>query len=90
MELKSVRTRFYRVKSGQTAEEIERELSIPLSEVFAGMIIPLKKYEVYVAEPFDDYLSVSKKFSIGEEELKSANLNRPIYPTAKVYIPQSL
>ncbi len=81
--------RYFRVKSGQTAADIERELKIPVrSGVFAGQIVRAdKKCRVYVVKAGDTYRSVCLKEGVDEEVLKEINFSAPLYPTKKLYIP---
>ncbi len=81
-------SRFFKVKHGQSGGEVERALSLPVSDVFAGKIIergqPLVPYTV---KPLESYKSLAEKFGLTEEELKSINLSRPLYPTCRLYVP---
>lgn len=82
--------KFYRVKRGQEARDIEREFNIPIKfSVFSGMIIEIdnNSYTQYIAELGDTYESISKKFNVQKCTLEQVNNNTPIYPTEIIFIP---
>lgn len=87
VQLKTEKSRFYRVKKGQTASLIEKTLNIPAGCAFAGAIIPLRDFSQYTVQPFDTYASIAASLGIEEERLKEANGNRPLYPSRKIFIP---
>lgn len=78
----------YRVKRGQTKGEIEGELSTPVNECFEGAVIPVTRCLVHAVAPFETYGGIAAKYGVGEEELKSFNGNRPLYPSSRVFIPK--
>lgn len=81
--------RYFRVKSGQSVSDIERELEIPLcGAIFSGRILRAdKKCRIYTVKAGDTYRSVCLKEGIDEQTLKELNSNAPLYPTKKLYIP---
>lgn len=81
--------RYFRVKSGQTSGEIERELQIPVPNgSFCGQILRAdKKCRVYTVKVGDTYRSVCLKEGVDEDTLKELNFGAPLYPTKKLYIP---
>ena len=81
--------RFFRVKRGQTGEEIQKELQIPApNSPFGGQILRAdKKCRVYTVKAGDTYRSVCRKEGVSEDELKELNFSAPLYPTKKLYIP---
>ena len=81
--------RYFRVKSGQTKSEIEKELQIPVpGAIFDGRILRAdKKCRIYVVKVGDTYSSVCLKEGVDEETLKELNSGAPLYPTKKLYIP---
>ena len=81
--------KYFRVKSGQSVSDIERELEIPVSgAIYGGRILRAdKKCRIYSVKVGDTYRSVSLKEGVDEETLKEFNSNAPIYPTKKLYIP---
>ena len=81
--------RYFRVKSGQSKSEIERELQIPVPNgLSCGQILSAdKKFRVYTVKAGDSYRSVCLKEGVDEEILKEANFSAPLYPTKKLYIP---
>ncbi len=84
------RSRYFRIKKGQCAAEIESVLSTPVTgTAFAGKIIPVaeKNLKRYVAEVGDTYRTIALKFGADEEQLKKTNNFKPVYPTCKVFVP---
>ncbi len=83
------RSRYFRVKRGQSGRDIENTLLIPAADAFAGAIISGEgDYELYVARPGDSYKSVAERFGVSGEELKILNRGRPVYPTCRLFIPR--
>jgi len=80
---------YFRVKDGQTAEEIERVLSVPVSgEVFSGRIIVTEgNYAIHTARAGEGYKTIAARYGVDEEELKRINSFKTIYPTCSVLIP---
>lgn len=84
------KSRFYRIKGGQSAASVESALCVPVAEeAFAGRIIPVPsvRFTIYTAEVGDTYKRVAEKFSVEESELKTLNGNLPVYPTARIFVP---
>ena len=84
------RSKYFRVKRGQSAEEVESELKTPVQgAVFAGRIIEVAdgNFERYAAQVGDTYRTIALKFGADEEELKKTNGFRPVYPTCKLFVP---
>ena len=86
--LKLDKRTYYRVKSGQTAAEVEKTLKIPAPSAFAGQILTVCDCVVHVAEPFETYRSIAEKFGVEEQRLKNFNGCRPLYPSRKIFIPR--
>lgn len=83
------RSRFFRVKRGQSDRDIENTLSVPARGAFVGAILSCKgEYILYVAGPVDSYKSVAEKFGVSGEELKNINGYRTVYPTCRLFIPR--
>ena len=87
--LVTAKCKFFRVKRGQSGEEIEAALKKPVPpDAFGGKIIETDgEYTVYEARPFDSYKTVAERFGIAEKELEEANFSRIIYPTRKLFVP---
>ena len=81
------RSKFYRVKRGQTAKQIEKVLSVPANSCFDGAVIVVENCSEYSVQPFETYSSVAAKLRVQEDILKNFNGNRPLYPSCKIYIP---
>ena len=89
-ELKLSRPPFYRVKRGQTAEDISRAFGCPFAgEVFCGAIValPRGKFSVYTADVGDSFASLAAKYGCTEEELASINGGGVVYPTRSLFVP---
>lgn len=87
-QLEFEKNRFYRIKRGQTAEEAEKTLCRPVSECFAGEIIPAAECEKYAVKPFETYASIAAAHGVDETELSLFNFCRPLYPTRIIFIPK--
>ena len=75
------RSKYFRVKRGQSAEELESELKTPVSgAVFAGRIIEVApgNFQRYAAQVGDTYGTIALKFGAGF---------KPVYPTCKLFVP---
>lgn len=84
------RSRYFRVKRGQSAADVERQLKTPVSgAAFAGRIIKVAdgNFRQYTAQVGDSYRTVALKFNADEAKLKALNGNRPVYPTCKLFVP---
>lgn len=84
------RSKYFRVKRGQNACEIERVLKSPVhGNVFAGRIIELgdKNLKQYVVSVGETYHTIALKFQADEELLKKTNGYKPVYPTCKLFVP---
>lgn len=83
------RNKYFRVKRGQSAAELEAALNVPVQgEAFAGRIVEVSDgYVRYTAEVGDTYRTVALKFGADEELLKKTNGNKPVYPTCKLFVP---
>lgn len=81
--------KFFRVKRGQSAKEIESVLSTPVGfEPFGGAIIRVHTgLKIYVARPLDTFASVAAKFSVAEDKLIELNGAGAVYPTRKIFLP---
>ncbi len=84
------RSKYFRVKRGQSAAEIERNLKTPVQgAVFTGRIIAVSDnvLKQYVAEVGDTYRTIALKLGADEEQLKKINGFKPVYPTCKLFVP---
>ena len=87
MQLKLNQSLFYRVKSGQTAREVEKILGVPLNNCYGGAIINVSDCSTHTVQPFETYASIAQKYGVEEMALKEFNGARPLYPTCKIFIP---
>lgn len=81
--------KYLRVRRGQSPEEIENELSAPVSgEFFAGRILERgEKCGVYFVRPLESYSSISAKLGVDEGELRKLNGNKRVYPKLRLFVP---
>ena len=89
-ELKLSRPPFYRVKCGQTAEDIAAAFGCPVAgEVFCGAIValPRGKFSVCLASVGDSFASLAAKYGCTEEELIRLNGGGVVYPTRTLFVP---
>ena len=84
------KSKFFRVKRGQSAAEIEKTLQTPVCGCpFSGAIVEVKpNLRVYTARVGDSYRTIAQSAGVRENELKSLNGFKPVYPSCKVFIPQ--
>ena len=82
------RSKYFRVKRGQTKAEVETALCVPVKNFFCGAIAEVgEKMEIYTCQPLENYLTLSRKFGVSVEELKEANFSKPVYPSCKLFVP---
>lgn len=83
------KSKFFKVKRGQTGEEIEKIFSVPVcGEPFGGQIINTEeRYSVYTAKVGETYRSIAQQFGLSEAELADINNSKPVYPTCKLFVP---
>ena len=82
------RSKYFRVKRGQTKAEVETALCVPVKHFFCGAIAEVgEKMEVYTCLPLESYSSLSRKFGVPVEELKRLNFSKPVYPSCKLFVP---
>lgn len=80
--------KYVRVRRGVEREELETKLRLPVKEAFAGEILERgEELEIYIAKPLENYGVIARKLCVSEEELKSINFARPVYPTCKLFVP---
>ena len=87
--LVTAKSKYFRIKRGQSADEVESRLCIPVGgDAFCGRIIESKdKFDFYIAKPGDSYRSVAEKSGVAEAELREINGNKIVYPTVKLFVP---
>lgn len=84
------RSKFYRVKRGQSARDIENLFEIPVKfPAFSGMILELGDlyYTRYIADVGDTYNTIAEKFNVNPALLEEVNGEKPVYPTRKIFVP---
>ena len=85
------RSRYFKVKRIQSADEVEAEFGTPVTgDCFSGRIIKLRKEKLkkVTAAVGDTYATLAKKYGIGEAELRELNYSKPVYPTCKIFVPE--
>lgn len=87
--LVTAKCKFFRVKRGQSGEEIESVLKVPVSgDAFSGKLVQTdREFSVYEAKPFDNYKNIAERFGVSERELEEVNFSRTVYPTRKLFVP---
>ena len=85
------KSRYFKVKRGQSAGEIERELNTPVcGKVFAGKIVKVVREPLVriCAGVGDSYKTIASKYGVPESLLKEINGSKPVYPTCKIFVPK--
>ncbi len=83
-------SKYFRVKRGQTAKEVEAALCLPVPcGVYAGEIISADaEYKVHSAKPFENLKTIAELYNVAEAELIKINGEKPVYPTRRIYVPK--
>lgn len=82
------RSKYFRVRRGQTKREAEAVLRSPVKDFFCGAICEIgEEMDVYTVRPTESYKSISLKLGVPEEELKKINFSKPVYPSCKLFVP---
>lgn len=84
------KSRFFRVKRGQSREDIEKFFLSPVDgKTFSGRIVEVNGgLSVCVAAVGDTYRTIAAKLGEDEAVLKKINCNKPVYPTCKIFYPR--
>lgn len=84
------KSRFFRVKRGQSRDEIEKFFVSPVDgKAFAGRIVEVNgNLSVCTAAVGDTYRTLAAKLGADEDVLKKINYNKPVYPTCKIFYPR--
>ena len=84
------KNKFFKVKRGQSAGDIQSELKVPVcGEAFAGRIIRTDaQYVVHIARPLESYASLAESYGVSEREIREVNGDKPVYPTCSIFIPR--
>ena len=85
-------SRFHRVGRGQTEDQIFRIFGGPaIGEAREGAVVLLGEgnFTPYRARVGEDYAAIAHKFGIGEDRLRRANGDRPVYPSCVLCIPSA-
>lgn len=86
------RSRYFKVRRGQSAQDIEKVLRTPVNgRAFAGRIIKVSEnaLEAVTVGVGDTYRTVAEKYGVSEARLREINCDKPVYPTCKIFVPQS-
>lgn len=84
------RSKYYKVKRGQTKNDISNTFSCPvIGDVFEGALIkispyPYQKYTVKIGE---DYGEIAHRFGVEEFALRSLNGDKKLFPASRVFVP---
>ena len=85
------RSRYFKIKRGQSTGEIERVLNIPVcGKAFAGRIVKVagERLVAVTAGVGDTYRTIAAKYGVAEPHLKEINGSKPVYPTCKIFVPK--
>ena len=85
------RSRYFKIKRGQSSGEVERVLNTPVcGKVFAGRIVKVADERLFAvtADVGDTYRTIAAKYGVAEPHLKEINGSRPVYPTCKIFVPK--
>ena len=85
------RSRYFKVKRGQSRKDIEGVLNTPVrEEPFAGRIIKVEEEPIFAvtADVGDSYRTIAVNHGVPELYLKELNGNKPVYPTCKIFVPK--
>ena len=85
------RSRYFRIKRGQSSREIERVLNTPVcGRVFDGRIVKVaeERLVAVTAGVGDSYRTIAARCGVSELHLKEINGNRPVYPNCKIFVPK--
>ena len=83
---------FHRVSRGQTEDQILQTFGRPaIGEAREGAVVLLGEgnFTPYRARVGEDYAAIAHKFGIGEDRLRRANGDRPVYPSCVLCIPSA-
>lgn len=81
------KNKFYRIKRGQSAAEVEKVFLCPAKPAFNGAIITVEECTVHIVQPFETYSSIAGIYGVEAEELKLFNSSHVLYPSCKIYVP---
>ena len=86
------RSRYFKIKRGQSAAEIENALNTPVcGKTFAGRVVKVSEERLVkiTAGVGDSYRTLAAKFGADEARLRELNGARPVYPTCKIFVPKN-
>ncbi|MDE7439116.1 MAG: hypothetical protein K2N23_01220 [Clostridia bacterium] len=85
------RSRYFKIKRGQSSGEVENVLNTPVcGKAFAGRVIRVSDERLIkiTAGVGDNYRTIAAKYGVAEPHLKEINGSRPVYPTCKIFVPK--
>ena len=85
------RSRYFKVKRGQSSGEIERVLNTPVcGRVSAGRIVKVaeERLVIITAGVGDSYRTIAAKCGVPQSHLEEINGYKPVYPTCKIFMPK--
>ena len=84
------KSKFFRIKRGQSGEEVEKFFLTPVGgAAFAGRIIEVKRnLSVHIAAVGDTYRTIAAATGCKEAALRELNGAKPVYPTCKIFYPR--
>ena len=85
------RSRYFKVKRGQSVGDIEGVLNTPVcGKVFAGRIVKVAEEQLtaITATVGDSYRTIAERYGISQARLAEINGGKPVYPTCKIFVPK--
>ena len=85
------RSRYFKVKRGQSSGEIEGVLNTPVcGKTFAGRIVKVAEEPLITvtADVGDSYRTIAAKYGVSQSHLEEINGSKPVYPTCKIFVPK--
>ena len=85
------KSRYFKVKRGQNARDIEEVLNTPVrGNVFAGRIIEVAEERLVQVSVGvgDSYKTLALKYGVPESQLREINGAKPVYPTCRIFVPK--
>ena len=85
------RSRYFKVKRGQSLKEIERVLNTPVYvKAAAGAIVKVVEEPLITvtAGVGDSYHTIAGRYGVSQSRLEEINGHKPVYPTCKIFVPK--
>lgn len=87
--LKTEKRDLIRIRRGWDQQAWEQVVGVLPSDYYVGQILPVVKGRWIDVHVGDSYLSLSRSFGIPQSVLRQANHNADLYPTRRLFVPQT-